>query len=601
MLSHEQCYPSVTKLAFPPMQITLSFNLHQLNVLSVNRWIYQVYPGLLICSSDEDWNTYFSKLEQDDTLSSLESETIRPECGADIKVAKNFAYCISLMSLLMFKQLNCPVFDLPEVLSININPNETHKVDVVFSVTNIGLISRTFLKKIFFASYTMCRWLGMQSPDSSTLRADGLNYLKTEIMPQLDYSKDAFSSTVKLLEVVHKAGIHYYHMGNGSYRLGWGKHASLFYGSVSSRDSYSGVRLAGDKYYVTKLLKAAGLSVPVHRHAMHLAEAIQACRSLGFPVVVKPVDSERGEGVTVGLTDELSLPAAFEMALQFSKSRSVLIERQVAGVCHRLFMVDDRLLYAVKRWPPSVFGDGISTIRQLVDANMEKELSKLPSEQFPLVPWDDETEGFIRQIGLNADYIPLCLQRIPLRPIESTQWGGFDEEVTTQVHPDTLRQARIACRLVQMSVVGVDVITDNIGLPLSDTGGVINELNGGPSLGGTDISRSYIPEYLRRLIPNNGKVNVEVFCSAELEKAMLSFRLQREKGVQCYFVSDSLVIDYQGEEMLNQQSTLAEQLRVLIFNPDVEALCIVSDALINDAIAGRSDVSFLKKKQQPVK
>jgi len=561
------------------MQITLSFNLYQLNLLSVNRWIYEAYPGLLICSSDEDWNAYLSKLKQDDTLSSLECEKIRPECCTNIKVAKDFAYSISLMSLLMFKQLHCPVFDVPEVLSININPNDTHKVDVVFGVTNIGLISSTFLKRIFSASYNMCRWFGMHSPHSSTLRADALNYLKTEIMPQLDHSKDAFSSTVKLLEVAHKAGIHYYHMGNGSYRLGWGKHASLFYGSVSSRDSYSGVRLAGDKYFVTKLLKAAGLSVPVHRQVRHLTTAIQVCRSLGFPVVIKPVDSERGEGVSVDLNDEHSIPVAFEKAMKFSKAKSVLVERQVAGVCHRLFMVDGRLLYAVKRWPPSVFGDGVSSLKQLVEANVQNELAKLPSERYPLVPWDTETEAFIRQIGLDADYVPVSLERIPLRRIESTQWGGFDENVTTLVHPDTLRQARIACALVQLSVVGVDVITEDISLPLAETGGVINELNGGPSLGGAEISRSYIPEYLRRLVPANGKIAIEVFGKAELEKAMHSFRVQIEKGIQCYFVSDSLVIDHQGDEILNRQSSLAEQLRILIFNPDVEALCIVSDLL----------------------
>lgn len=553
---------AVKKLAFAPLQFTVSFNFSRQDFRPVERWVSEVYPQAACLFSAEYHLTHKAQ-----------------ETDADMQALQQYAHCICVMSLLFFKQVNLPVFEPPEVTFDNRLWVENTEVDLVFQLVNTGVVAVQLLKEVFSAALQMCNWLAVQPVAGKTLKQDGLEFFQHLTTTRFSSKNSNSPSTMKLLEEAYKAGIHYCHLGKGVYRLGWGKHASLFLASIAQTDSYSGMRLTGDKQCTAKLLSAAGIAVPVHKAVKNLATAIQACKSLGFPVVIKPVDSERGEGVSVDLTDELSIPLAFEKALRFSKAKSVLVERQVAGVCHRLFMVNGRLLYAVKRWPPSVFGDGVSGIRQLVEANVLSELAKLPFERHPLVFWDAETEDFIQQLGLNADYVPVSLERIPLRRIESTQWGGFDENVTTQVHPDTLRQARMACQLVQLSVVGVDVITEDISLPLSQTGGVINELNGGPSLGGAEISRSYIPEYLRRLVPGHGKIAIEVFAEAELEKAICSFRQQREMGIQCYFVSDSLVIDHQGEEILNKHSSLAEQLRILIFNPDVEALCIVSGEL----------------------
>ncbi len=48
-----------------------------------------------------------------------------------------------------------------------------------------------------------------------------------------------------------------------------------------------------------------------------------------------------------------------------SRTKAVIVERQVEGVCHRLFMAHGRLLYAVKRLPMSVEGDGVTDIAGL--------------------------------------------------------------------------------------------------------------------------------------------------------------------------------------------------------------------------------------------
>jgi len=550
----------IKKMVFPSLPFTLSFQFNHWDYLSISKWVSDVYP-------------------QAESLFALYDAAQGVTQNTENQALAYYARCISVMSLLFFKQANSPVFEPPQVMSIRGQPIDGNMVDFVFHLTNTGVVAGQLIKDVFSASIQMCTWLALQSAEGCEIKRSSLDYFQHLATTKLTGKNSNTPSAMKLLEGAHKASIPYCHLGKGVFRLGWGKNAVLFWASMAQTDSYCGMKLTGDKLCTAKLLSAAGVAVPVHKAVKSLPAAIQACKSLGFPVVIKPVDSERGEGVTVDLKDELSLAVAFEKAMQFSKAKSVLVERQVKGVCHRLFMVNGRLLYAVKRWPPSVFGDGVSSLKQLVEANVQHELSKLPFERYPLVPWDNETESFIREIGLTADFVPVALQRIPLRRIESTLWGGFDEEVTSLVHPDILRQARIACALVHMTVVGVDVITEDISKPLSETGGVINELNGGPSLGGAEISRSYIPEYLRRLVPHNGHIALQVFAEAELERAMQHFRQQIELGVQCYFVSDSLVIDHEGHEIPGKQASLTERLRTLLFNPDVGALCIVSDSL----------------------
>jgi len=116
-----------------------------------------------------------------------------------------------------------------------------------------------------------------------------------------------------------------------------------------------------------EVLRAAGLPAPVHAQVRTLDQARAAAQRLGFPLVVKPADQEGGEGVAVDV-DAPGLEAAFEQACKCSPTRRVLVERQVPGVCHRLFIAAGRLLYAVRRLPMGVYADARSSIAALVEA-----------------------------------------------------------------------------------------------------------------------------------------------------------------------------------------------------------------------------------------
>src|SRR5690606_15284085 len=208
--------------------------------------------------------------------------------------------------------------------------------------------------------------------------------------------------------------------------------------STTARDSALGARLAQSKHDSAALLRAAGLPAPVHGLVRRRNDALPLAHRLGWPLVVKPADGDRGEGVTVDVQADETLLEAFDRALAASSRRQVLIERQVAGVCHRIFIAAGRLLYAVKRLPKSVIGDGKSTVAMLIALANRAERARPPWDRTELFPDDAQALEALRRAGYRLDSVPPARAIVPLRRIESTAEGGHDEDVTTLVHPENL-------------------------------------------------------------------------------------------------------------------------------------------------------------------
>lgn len=104
---------------------------------------------------------------------------------------------------------------------------------------------------------------------------------------------------------------------------------------VADRLSLPGIGLEAarrctDKAAMTGALRDAGLRVPRSCPAASLDEAAAAARTLGFPVVVKPVDNQGGRGVGI-VRDSADLPTAYAAALACSRSGRVIVQEFLCG------------------------------------------------------------------------------------------------------------------------------------------------------------------------------------------------------------------------------------------------------------------------------
>lgn len=352
----------------------------------------------------------------------------------------------------------------------------------------------------------------MQEPPSQSALAQWIAALEQEIVRPLQPLVPGGQSSFQLMRAAHAMNIPFMHLGGGVYQLGWGRAMQRLDRSSGRADSAMGARLAQDKALTAQVLGASGLPVPQHVLVRTPEQAQAAAVQLGWPVVVKPADRERGEGVQLDVRHPDALARAFDVARQFSKTGRLLVEQQVPGICHRLLVAHGQLLYAVKRWPRSVWGDGQRSVQALLEALQAPQARWPLWQREPDVPIDDALHAALAQQGLTLQSVAPPGQRVLVRPLESTQWGGSDEDVTKRVHPDNRELALRATRLLGLSVAGVDLMCHDISQPWHRSGAVLNEVNHAPLLGGAPISRGYLPAYLRGLMGgSDGRIPVEVF------------------------------------------------------------------------------------------
>ena len=473
----------------------------------------------------------------------------------------------------VFQLGRMPVFDPIKLAGVQVidTTKNTHRLQI--EIPAVHHIQGNAYRHAVNATIDLSQWIANNAPTRAN-RDKAWRVMVDEVIAPLLMVVPGGKSTIPVLKGAHELGIPIFHLGLGAYQLGWGSKSRRMSSSITESDSQIGSKLTQNKAITANVLRAAGLPAPDHAVANTQQEALVAAAEIGYPVVVKPADMDRGEGVTVDVMDTETLTKALIAAQQRTKSKQVIVERQVTGVCHRLFVAFGELLYAVKRMPMGVFGDGQRTVAELVQVQCVADSLRPPWSRSGIQPIDDLAIEAFRQLSLTPDSIPVDGQFVPLRRIESTQWGGVDEDVTKIVHPDNLRAALQATELFGLQVAGVDMITSDISEPWHVNRAIINEVNFAPLFGGAEISRSYIPAFFARFIDADGKIPIELF---ETEQQAFKFQRQQSiEGKRCYLTWVDKTIDSEGVAIVMPFAQLTERVRALVLRTDVDAIAVVS-------------------------
>lgn len=485
---------------------------------------------------------------------------------------------LSLASLLEVITLLChlvrlPIFDYPKIRSISNKELANKKLGVELEIQLIDNIPVEIYKTILKVALQICAWIN-QNDYTGKNRDHICKLINNKIVRPLKKSIPAGKSTIPVLKVAHSLGIPFTHLGLGAYQIGWGSKARKLDRSTCELDSAIGARLSQNKVTTANILRRAGLPAPVHLIAPTEEDAVLIARKIGFPVVIKPSDLDRGDGVSIDINNEESVRHAYQLALKLSKMKQVLVEKQVQGVCHRLFILNDKLLYAVKRHPTSVFGDQFSTVKQLIDNQINEQNDLPPWRQSGIKEIDELALKTLINVGYTLDSIPRKGQMVPLRPIESTEHGGVDEDLTSAVHPSNLKIALQAPKLLGLHIAGVDIITTDISVPWYKNGAILNEVNFAPLLGGAEISRSYLGNFFQDFISDNGKIPIQIFKTKN--EALNFVKISNNNRQRCFLMHSNKVIDNVGQEIVMPFNDFKSQLKALLMRADVDAVAIVA-------------------------
>lgn len=302
------------------------------------------------------------------------------------------------------------------------------------------------------------------------------------ILRELDEDVRLGPSTGAIVYAAQARNIPYRRLTEGSMvQFGWGSKQRRIQAAETDRTSAVAEAIAQDKELTKQLLQAAGVPVPEGRPVSSAEDAWAAACEIGSAVVVKPQDGNQGKGVTVNLSSEKQVKTAYAEA--FKVSDEVLVERYIVGQDHRILVVGNKLIAAARREPPMVIGDGIQSVRELVDrVNSDPRRGTGHATSLTKIRFDDIALARLAEDGLNAESIPAKGIRVILRNNANLSTGGTATDVTDDVHPDFAARAIAAAQMVGLDVAGVDIVCNNVLRPLEEQGGGVVELNAAPGL-----------------------------------------------------------------------------------------------------------------------
>jgi len=264
-------------------------------------------------------------------------------------------------------------------------------------------------------------------------------------------------------------------------QLGYGSKQRRIWTAETDRTSAIAESISSDKDLTKRLLTQCGIPVPEGQIVKTADEAWEAAQDIGLPVVVKPLDGNRGWGVSLDVNTEEGVRTAWTAAEK--EGSEVLIERYVRGDEHRVLVVGDRVVAATRGETACITGDGTSTVEQLIDSQINTDPRRGIAEGFPL--------DLIRLHTPRGEMSLLEIQRQGLEPtsvpdkgriVVVQRNGNLNTDATDLVHPEVAAVATLAARVIGLDIAGIDIVTQDISRPLEETQGAIIEVNAGPGL-----------------------------------------------------------------------------------------------------------------------
>jgi len=272
-------------------------------------------------------------------------------------------------------------------------------------------------------------------------------------------------------------------LGEGFLRIHRGDARTVVRGPEVMLDTRLTLQMAGDKPLTLRLLNELGYPTP--SHLVYTIQTLEhGCafrRNAGTAVVVKPAqEGAAGNGVTMHVRSDQQLVSASVRAATWSQR--ILVEEEKSGSSYRLLFLNGELIDAVRKDPPMLQGDGRSTVRQLIQAENDRRLR--PGRFVALHPLtiDLECRLTLEEQGLRLSSTPSRDQKFIAKAVVNQNAKEENHIVRDEVHTSYIDAGRHIAAAFPIQLMGLDVLTHDIGAPLRGGEATIHEVNTTPGL-----------------------------------------------------------------------------------------------------------------------
>lgn len=285
-----------------------------------------------------------------------------------------------------------------------------------------------------------------------------------------------------MAESCKKRGFEFEHIIDSLFSCSSNHGNVLFYDQIPYATSLVADQVCTNKWLTKLFLNENNLNNPESMmfNASQKEQAYAWVKYLNCNTAIKPLDSLLGRGVTLDVHTQEKFDSAWENALDYSDR--IIVEKMVYGNEYRVFILDGKIIAATWRKPPTIMGDGIHTVQQLIDL---KNLSKQnnPFTKKSPIRITEQTLEYLKKQNLTLKSIPPKDLQIPLSQIATVAAGGEHEDMTERIHESFKTIAKNLFDVFPTcSHVGIDLITQDITKSADLQEWYIIEVNSNPSI-----------------------------------------------------------------------------------------------------------------------
>ncbi len=289
-------------------------------------------------------------------------------------------------------------------------------------------------------------------------------------------------STRSIIAEAEKRNIPYRNLNESSLIMfGLGCNRKLINATIGHQTSNIGVDIASDKALTKKILDSAFIPVPRGFVVENLPELEEALGKISFPIVIKPLDSNQGKGITGNIQTKEKAIEAFSMAQKYSGD--IIVEDYIEGSAYRFLVVNYKLVAVAQCIPAFIIGDGVSSIKKLIEQeNQNSNRGKDHENYLTKIDIDLSMISILKEKNLTLESILQSGERIYLKYTANISTGGIPIDVTNSVHSRNIYLAERIARLIHLDICGIDIIAKDVGIPIDQDNGVVLEVNASPGI-----------------------------------------------------------------------------------------------------------------------
>ncbi len=251
--------------------------------------------------------------------------------------------------------------------------------------------------------------------------------------------------------------------------------------NYSPLDDSVTLRLAGQKPIVYNLLTEAGLPVPKHIavDGLDLAAAKRFLAAANTPIVVKPA---YGTGAGTGVTTNITSVGQLVRAMAWSKGfcPRAVVEEQIAGENYRLLYLDGKLIDCIIRRAPTLTGDGVASIRALVRRENNRRVQIGMTVAQATLRADLDMRNTLATLGKSLFTVPGKGEVVLVKNVINSNRADDNEAASSIVCQAVVDAGRQVVELLGTRLAGVDIITPDPSISLSESRGVVVDVNTTP-------------------------------------------------------------------------------------------------------------------------